>query len=301
MMMSFISQFLQQFVSLVVLGAPYLILGVVVGAWFNAYFCIETIERFFLKSRFSIVLAAILGSLLPGCAMATIPMALSFRKKGVAIATLGSFIFVAPLLSPHTIILSWGILGPRFTIARLLFSFGGAIFLGYLLLFLEKKRLINFPENLATEISGESHCGDCKNEEVITFTQSVLSISKDLGKYFLIGTVIASMLTVLIPKTFASHYLSGTGLMAYLVAAIAGIPMYVCEGEEIPLTLSLLKLGVQNGPAMTFMLGALGTCIPTILMTQKIIGKKATLAYVVYWFVFAIFVGWIFQAVNGLH
>lgn len=297
MVENFLGHFFKEFIQLLTMSAPYLVIGVIAGALFNTYFKADIIEKVFLKSKFSIFIAAILGGLLPGCAMTTIPMALSLRKKGVAIATLGAFIFVAPLLSPHTLILSWGVLGARFTLARLLFSLSGAILLGYLLLFLEKRSFLSFNSDLV-ETPDQPHCRNCKTEESQTFAQSLLSISKDLGKYFLIGAIIASFLTAATPKTFAEHYLTGTGIMAYLIAAIAGIPMYVCEGEEIPLTLSLLKLGVQVGPAMTFMLGALGTCIPTIVMTQKIIGKKATLIYVVYWFIFAIASGWLFQILH---
>ena len=34
-----------------------------------------------------------------------------------------------------------------------------------------------------------------------------------------------------------------------------GIPVYICEGEEIPITYSLITLGLAQGPAMTFLLG----------------------------------------------
>jgi uncharacterized membrane protein YraQ (UPF0718 family) len=295
----FLEQFFRELINLFLMAAPYLLVGVVVGALFDRYFRIELVEKFFLKSKFSILIATLLGSMLPGCAMTTMPMALSLRKKGVALSTLATFIFVAPLLSPHIMILSWGVLGTEFTVARLVFSVVGALFLGYVLLFLEKKGVLSFPVNLAVDTSAAC-CGGCKEEQPQTFLQSCVSISKDLGKYFLIGAVIASLLMALVPPTFFADFLDRAGIFEYPIAAFAGIPLYVCEGEEIPLTLSLLTLGVRVGPAMTFMLGALGTCIPTILMTQKIIGKKATLIYVLYWFIFAMASGWVFQAVSGL-
>lgn len=94
------------------------------------------------------------------------------------------------------------------------------------------------------------------------------------------------------PPRDIARYLHG-GPVAYLLAAVVGIPLYVCEGAEVPLTYSLLQAGVGIGPAFTFMLGAVGTCIPTILMAPRIIGKTSTYVYVAVWLPLAIGGGWI--------
>lgn len=83
------------------------------------------------------------------------------------------------------------------------------------------------------------------------------------------------------------------GALTYLLAALAGIPAYVCEGTEVPLTVALLGLGVGIGPAFTFLQASVGTCLPTILMATRIIGMQATLLYVAFWFPFAIGSGWV--------
>jgi hypothetical protein len=45
----------------------------------------------------------------------------------------------------------------------------------------------------------------------------------------------------------------GGGVWAYAVAVAAGIPAYVCEGGEVPLTPALVTMGVGIGPDFTFM------------------------------------------------
>ena len=124
---------------------------------------------------------------------------------------------------------------------------------------------------------------------------SFISISKDLGKYFLLGMIIASLLTTIVPEDAVGKYIGSSGLLAYLSAALIGIPLYVCEGEEIPITLALLNIGLGQGPALTFLLGSVGTCIPTILMAQKVIGRRPTFVYVAGWFVFVIVSGLMFS------
>jgi uncharacterized membrane protein YraQ (UPF0718 family) len=106
---------------------------------------------------------------------------------------------------------------------------------------------------------------------------------------------VASLLTVLIPEEAIPKYIGSSGVFAYLVAVLVGIPVYICEGEEIPITAALLKLGLGQGPAFSFLLGSVGTCIPTMLMAQKVIGRRSVVFYIIYWFVFAIGSGLIFS------
>ena len=74
--------------------------------------------------------------------------------------------------------------------------------------------------------------------------------------YFFIGLLLAALLPVLVPIELIPNTIGDRPVIAYLLAAVVGIPVYVCEGEEIPLTYSLLALGLASGPAFTFMMGA---------------------------------------------
>jgi uncharacterized protein len=86
------------------------------------------------------------------------------------------------------------------------------------------------------------------------------------------------------------------GVWAFALAAIVGIPLYVCEGEEVPLTAGLLAAGLGPGPSLTFLLGSVGTCVPTLLMSRGILGDRATSFYLAFWIAFAIGVGAVYQA-----
>jgi uncharacterized membrane protein YraQ (UPF0718 family) len=123
----------------------------------------------------------------------------------------------------------------------------------------------------------------------------LLTILHPLWIYFVVALIAVPLLQSLVPADMIDRYLRG-GLSAYLAAALLGIPTYVCEGAEVPLTFALLKMGVGIGPAFTFMLGAVGTCIPTIGMAPKIIGVPATYLYVGTWLMLAIGAGMVMGA-----
>lgn len=286
---------LKEFISLTITVIPYFILGAAFGAILKVYLKPDFAFKYLNRGTTSIINASILGAVLPGCACATMPMAEGLKEKGARLGTIAAFIMVSPLLSPQIVVLTFAMLGWKFTLARVIFSLTGAIILGIMFNYFEKLKVKGF---ISFVKSSDSECEPCPSDcevERMGFWRSFLDIVKDLGKYFLLGMFIASLLTVLIPEEAIPKYIGSSGVFAYLVAVLVGIPIYICEGEEIPITLALLKLGLGGGPAFSFLLGSVGTCIPTMLMAQKIIGKKPVLIYIVYWFIFAVVSGLIFS------
>ena len=285
-------KFIHEFSHLTVVVLPYFIIGIVFGALLEAKLNFNIIYNYLNLGKKSIFIASILGAILPGCACATMPMAEGLRRKGAKMGTLAAFMFTSPLLAPQTIILTYGLLGPNFTIARITCALIGGCSIGLLFYFLEQKNHIAYPPHQHNKTMS------CCNPNIsITFTESLISITKQLSGYFIIGMAIAAALSSLIPPSMIPNTIGNHPLLSYLIAAVIGIPIYICEGEEIPITYSLLALGLAQGPAFTFLMGAVGTCIPTMLFAKKIIGKKSVLIYALYWAVFAPLAGMLFSLI----
>ena len=96
------------------------------------------------KRTKSIIFASVLGAILPGCACATMPMAEGLARKGAKLGTTAAFIMTSPLLAPQTIILTYALLGPQFTIARVIFSLMGGIGIGFIVQQPEQKIFNSF-------------------------------------------------------------------------------------------------------------------------------------------------------------
>ena len=294
----------KEFYHLMILVAPYFLLGAVFGALLKTYLS-PTFGLKYLNGGFSsVVYASLLGAILPGCSCATMPMADGLKGKGTRLGTITAFVMVSPLLSPQTVFLTYGILGLKFTVARVIFSLASGIIIGLLFNYLEEKKIRGFVlseevANKQTEKSVQKEACDgsdsCKTEKKKSLWQNFIEIVLEIGKYFVLGMLIGSLFTVLIPEEAIPRYLGSSGALGYLLAALVGIPLYVCEGEEIPITSSLMKLGLGAGPSMTFLLGSVGTCVATIAMSRKLIGKRPTLVYTIYWFIFAIGSGLLFS------
>lgn len=296
-MMVFVYSVAATLADLLIKVTPYFLLGVLFAGLLKVYVKPAWTERFFTRGTSSVFYASLAGALLPGCSCATMPMSDGVKAQSGHLGTVTAFIIISPLLSPITIVLTYAMLSGKMTVARIVVPFLFSMSVGMLLNILEAARVkgFSFPAVVALDpspqnCSGENSCSS--NPFRPTLWGSLRQVLRELGPYFLIGMALAAVLTTLIPEEAIPRYIGGSGPLAYLLASFIGIPVYVCEGEEVPLTYALLQLGLGPGPAFTFLLGSVGTCIPTLFMARKIIGTPATALYLAAWFFFAIAGGW---------
>ncbi|OGR40606.1 MAG: hypothetical protein A2X29_01180 [Elusimicrobia bacterium GWA2_64_40] len=299
--MEYLYAFGREFLKLTWDVLPYFLGGAAFGAALDVYLKPEFALKHLRGGWLSMAKAAALGMIMPGCSCATMPMAEGLRRKGADLGTVTSFLLASPLASPQTLVLTWALLGWKFAAARTLAALLGGIMIGAIFLWLERSRpgFLDVPAP-APEKKCCSGCGCSGGEETEgpkKFWPVFIDILKDLGKYFALGMAIASALVVLLPADLVTRYIGSSGPLAYVAAVLLGVPLYVCEGEEIPLTLSLLKLGLGPGPAFAFLLGSVGTCIPTMIMSQKLIGRRGLAVYAAWWLLFAFGAGLLFSLV----
>ena len=291
--------FAKEFLTLTWMVLPYFLAGAAFGAALDVFVKPEFALKHLGGGWLSMAKASILGMVMPGCSCATMPMAEGLRRKGADLGTVTSFLLASPLVSPQTLVLTWAVLGWKFTLARALAAFFGAMMIGAIFLWLERNKpgFLDIPAQVPEKKCSSGCCGSAAAEEEgpKKFWPVFIDILKDLSKYFVLGMAIASLLTVLIPPDVIPRYIGSSGPLAYIAAVLLGVPLYVCEGEEIPLTLSLLKLGLGPGPAFAFLLGSVGTCVPTMIMSQKLIGRRGLLVYAAWWLLFAFGAGLLFS------
>ncbi len=275
------------------MALPFFLVAITVASLIEAKFSLNSVIGLLKKGKVSLLYSAILGGLLPGCACATVPLAKSLKEKGIGLPALSTFMMVSPLLGPHTIILTYGLLGFDFALGRVVMAMGAGILFGLIMEVLEK-RGIQMPNTLE-EVKGCCRTDGCEHEHKNTFLKTMWETSLSLGKYFVIGLLIAAAITNIIPPYWITVAKTHP-VLAYFIVMIMGIPIYVCEGEEVPIVKALLDIHFPVGPAFSLMMAAVGTCIPTLLMAQKIIGKKPILVYLIYWIILTPVMGILFSA-----
>ncbi len=273
--------------------------GLLIGAALEAFLPHRWTERWLASGPRSLLLATLAGALLPGCAMSTVPVARSLRTRGAPLGTVAAFLMIAPLISPQTVAFTAALIGGGFAMARVALPLAFTLAFGAIANRWTQRgsapALAEEAEEKACSCDGG--CG-CKHEESrsvwSTFGHRLLGNLRTLAPFYVGSLALVALLTAFIPPAQITRF--GDGPLAYGAALAAGIPLYVCDGGEVPLTLSLLKLGVGPGPAFTFLLGSVGTCLATIALALGIIGRRLTIAYVLGTLVLALLGGLIMAA-----
>ncbi|MBW2436103.1 MAG: SO_0444 family Cu/Zn efflux transporter, partial [Deltaproteobacteria bacterium] len=107
---------------------------------------------------------------------------------------------------------------------------------------------------------------------------AVKDLWEDLAGWFMIGMILAGLITVLIPPDMFSKYL-GAGLPAMLIMLAVGIPLYICATASTPIAAALILKGVSPGAALVFLLAGPATNMASLTVLTGVLGKRATAIY----------------------
>jgi uncharacterized protein len=234
---------ISRFGSLALSVLPWLAVGVLAAAAIQALVPERWVARL-LGGRRGLAVAIATGALMPGCSRTTMPLAIGLRRMpGQRLGNLTALIFVAPLLSPITIALTWSVLGCRMTVARVIASLGDATRLGVLInryerWFEPQPRPVPIMGGAVDDCSA-SGCESSESERgrfpLRRLAHSTLRITRRVLPYLIGGIALAALLSTAIPADTIPKLVGGTaGPLTYLVAGVAGAPLYVCQGGSPP-------------------------------------------------------------------
>ena len=101
---------------------------------------------------------------------------------------------------------------------------------------------------------------------------------QNIGKWLIIGLVIAAAITVFIPNGFFTFF-AAYPLLSMIAVMIVAVPMYVCSTGSIPIALSLMLKGLSPGAAFVLLMAGPAANFASIIIVGKSLGKKAAAIY----------------------
>jgi len=108
--------------------------------------------------------------------------------------------------------------------------------------------------------------------ETIKFLNQIIPL-------LLVGVFFASTLTSLVPQSQFQALTSQNNLLTNLIAVLFGAIAYFPALVEVPIAENFLKLGMNRGPLMAYMLADPVLSLQGLLIIGKILGTKKTLVY----------------------
>ena len=235
------------------------------------------------KGRFmSVFKAALFGIPIPLCSCGVLPAAASLKKQGANNGATTAFLISTPESGVDSISITWALLDPIMTIARPLSAFITAFVAGI------SENLIHRPKPPGPIIAdlqstGDSCCDDIKRQSTLKkimagVNYAAKDIWGDLAGWFFIGILLAGIISALIPDDMIARWLGG-GLSSMLLMLLFGIPLYICATASTPIAAAFILKGVSPGAALVFLLVGPATNITSLSVLIGLLGKRATILY----------------------
>lgn len=264
--------------------SPYLLLGFFLAGVMHAFVPNTLYRRYLGGSSFSSVLnAAILGVPLPLCSCGVIPTAMSLKKEGASKGATVSFLIATPQTGVDSIIATYSLMGLPFALIRPLAALITALFGGQMVNWFDKK---DSPAAAsATSGSGSKEDGD-SSKAGMTFGKKVVSVFKyayvdmmqDIGRWLIVGLVVAGLITVFVPESFFALF-ADNSLLSMLIVLLFAIPMYLCATGSIPIAVALMMKGLSPGTALVLLMAGPAVNAASMLVVGKVLGKRTLLIY----------------------
>ena len=297
--------------------SPYLLLGFLLAGIMHAFIPKRYFTRYLSKPDLrSVVNAALLGIPLPLCSCGVLPTAMSLRKEGASKGAATSFLIATPQTGVDSIIATFSLMGLPFAVIRPIVALVTALFGGTLVNVIDKEKPEKAEEaehcccHHEEEEAGHCCCHHeeeeaghccCHHEEeeaghccchheadakqttffgkcLVALRYAFVDMIADIGKWLVLGLVIAALITVLVPDTFFAVFADNTWLSILLVLAIS-IPMYICATGSIPIAVALMLKGLTPGAALVLLMAGPAANFASILVIRKQMGLRTLMAY----------------------
>ena len=277
---------MKEVLSLINEMSPYLLLGFFFAGVMHAFIPGMVYNRYLGGKGFkSVFYGALFGVPLPLCSCGVLPTAMSLRKQGASKGATASFLISTPETGVDSIIATYSVLGLPFAVIRPVAAFCNAIMGGWLInKFGDKDEVVPVDASAKTccchhkqeETHHEGFLG--KMREALRF--GFVEMIEDIGRWLVIGLVIAGLITVFVPDEFFALFRGNTQLSMLLVLCIA-IPMYICATGSIPIAVALMMKGLTPGAALVLLMAGPACNMASILVINKTLGRKSLVLYLV--------------------
>lgn len=105
-------------------------------------------------------------------------------------------------------------------------------------------------------------------------------LSNDLSHWLALGLVLSGIISACIPESFFQGW-AGQGVSSLFLMLAISMPMYICASGSTPIAAVMVAKGLSPGAALVFLLAGPATNIGSVPVLLKILGRRATILYLV--------------------
>ncbi|MCX7920082.1 MAG: SO_0444 family Cu/Zn efflux transporter [bacterium] len=239
-----------------------------------------------------IIRAALFGIPIPLCSCGVLPAGISLRKQGASKGAAMAFMISTPETGIDSIALTYALIDPIMTLFRPISAFFTALGAGIMNNWLDKEEpSVTVNESTPSNNNycachSDSNCAPLVPQARMGILKKLslglryafIDLMGETAKWFILGLLIAGMITYFVPTSWVDKYLGNT-FLSMLVMLLIGIPLYVCASCSTPITAALILKGINPGAALVFLLTGPATNAAAFPLITRYFGTKSLIVY----------------------
>ena len=259
--------------------SPFLLLGFLIAGIMHVFIPNNFFSKYLSGNSFhSVLSAAIFGVPIPLCSCGVIPTAMSLRREGAGKGAVVSFLIATPQTGVDSIFATYSLMGLPFALVRPVAAFLTALLGGT---FVNAFAEAETSDQSTSVSSGHVRKHMSLREKLIEAIEfGFVEMMEDIGKWLVVGLIVAGLITVFVPNEFFAIFKDNTFMSMLLVLCIS-IPMYVCATGSIPIAVALMAKGLTPGAALVLLMAGPACNFASILVINKVLGKKTLICYLI--------------------
>jgi uncharacterized protein len=286
---------------------PFLVLSIAIAAYAGASGADKLIGQAFIGSPLTMIaFAAAIGGLSPFCSCGVIPLIAALLTMGVPLSGVMAFWLASPVIDPSMFVMTSGLLGVEFAVAKTFAAIGLGLLGGYVTFAL--MRLGYFADPLRPGIGG-GKCGasaiNAPGTVVWRFWQDHTRRAKFarearittlfLLKWLTLAFVLESLMLAYVPNDWIASILGGKGLLPIVTATFVGVPAYLNGYAALPLVSGLIEQGMAPGAGLAFLVAGGVTSFPAAIAVFALVKRPVFALYIIFALLGAMASGTAFQ------
>ena len=255
---------------------PYLLLGFLIAGVLHEFVPRRIYADKLSRNDFSSVLwAALFGVPLPLCSCGVIPTATSLYREGASKGATVSFLISTPQTGVDSILATASVMGLPFAIIRPVVAFMTALAGGVI-----TNRICKNDKSTTPQTTRQTTHKSFTRKVAGALRYGFIDMIQDIGKWIVIGLAVAAVITVLIPDNFFVSFNDYPLLNMFIILAVS-VPMYLCATGSIPIAAALMLKGLSPGAALVLLMAGPATNMATMLVINKVLGRRTLATYLI--------------------
>lgn len=270
---------------------PLFLIALLIGALIEEFVSERFIARFLTgRNPGTMLLASIVGALIPLCTCGMVPLAVALRRRGGDLKHTFGFLTAGAAVSVPVLLLTWKVIGFRWVAVRLVASIALGLLVGYASVLALRRSAVRSAEPAAPGLDGPPGATAMREDafdltpvagrsHIRSVWRRFLGQVREFAPWVLVSLALAAVVDVIVPGHWIQILYGQKTTVGSFMASISGVPFYFCSGAELPLVKEFLAKGMGFGPATAMMLAVPIVNIPTFGVVGKWLGPRAALYY----------------------